>query len=159
MEAVSSSPRSPWVQAMEGFAPVGVWEDALCFHSGLMGGDSLGNPHGPLCALVVSRAAGAPCAWAAAGQCPHCCLPLTLSLPHCHHPFVPGPSLCEAADGLWSRAVSELLTLLNHFACEQHWSRDGPNEWPMSKWRCGHHVVFLRVLYWDQYCSVTLLIT
>lgn len=45
-------------------------------------------------------------------------------------------------DPLWGsrRPVEQswrwALTLPIHFACEQHWSRDGADEWPMSKWRC-----------------------
>lgn len=63
--------------------------------------------------------------------------------------LLPSP-LCPRVLSVWgSRQSGEqscfwALTLPIHFACEQHWSRDGPNEWPMSKWRCGHHVVFLR---------------
>lgn len=62
---------------------------------------------------------------------------------------LPSP-LCPRTLSVWgSRQPVEqscfwALTLPIHFACEQHWSRDGPNEWPMSRWRCWHHVVFLR---------------
>lgn len=106
----------------------GVWEDVLCFHSGLMGGDSSGNLHGPLCAPVVSYAASTPCCLQLPGQ-QQLNVPIAISPWHSLCPiaitFVPGSSL-----GQQTACGAELVlsfdtpySLCMWAALEQRWSR------------------------------------
>lgn len=72
-----------------GFRPWRVcfhWGVGGCFHSGLIGGDGSGNPHGPLCAPVTSRAASAPCCLQLPEQ-QHLSVPVAISPWHCHCPI------------------------------------------------------------------------
>ena len=122
MEAASPPLCSLWVWAVEGFCwfSLGAWGDALCFHSGLMGGDSSGNPHGPLCAPVRSPAAGAPCCSQPPGQ-------QQVSRPHCHHPYDPLTlSLCPIAITPWPqeplRTGWQTACGTELFLCNARWS-------------------------------------
>lgn len=123
------------------------WGVGGCFHSGLMGGDSSGNPHGPLCALS--------CPVLLVPLAAYSCLDSNISMAPLLSPLdivsAPLPRispLCPRILSVWGSTVSVAELFLSfdtpYSFCEQHWSRHGPNERLMSTWRCGHPVKFLR---------------